>query len=134
MFSRRIATAGILLSLAMAIAAPSFALKERTEEGFPLTFSEQRKILSEPLVAHEEHIVTFEVTNPTDETIEYFLKSSSRNAHVTHKHIELAPGETGEFEVKIKARVAGPFRYRIGVVVEPTRGAVFIEGEIAEAP
>ncbi len=62
----------------------------------------------------------------------YFLKPSSRHAKVTHKHIEIAPGETQEIEVEVETKVVGPFRHRIGVVVEPTRAALFIEGTIVD--
>jgi hypothetical protein len=122
----------LVLALGMALASGAHALKERSEEGFPLVFAEDRRDLGDQLKLGDEFEILFDVTNPTDETITYFLKSSSRRATVTHKHIEIAPGETQQIEVTVKNKIVGPFRYRIGVVVESHRSAVLIEGSVVE--
>ena len=109
------------------LAAPALG-GERTEEGFPLTFDRVFVDLGDGVEPGIETTVRFLVTNPTDETVTYFSKPSSRSVSVTHEHIELAPGESGDLEVVIEPKVAGPFRYRIGVVVEPMRAALHIEG------
>jgi len=104
------------------------AIAQRTEEGFPLTFDRTFVDLGDGLTPGEDIEVPFLVTNPTDEPVTYFSKPSSRSVSVTHEHITLEPGESGEFVVTIKPRHAGPFRHRVGVVVEPTRSALWIEG------
>ncbi len=116
----------------LAIASAAAALRERSEEGFPLTFEKPTIDLGDQLERGVELQVSFTVTNPTDAAVTYRVKSSSRQAHVTHKEIELAPGESGKIDVRLETPVAGPFRHRIGVVVDPTRAAVFLEGSVLE--
>lgn len=129
---RRLSLALTVFACLVSVSVSAAALQERSEEGFPLTFARTKHVFEEPIPLGEEVVVRFDVTNPTDAEQTYFLKSSSRSAHVTHKHVTLAPGETGEIEVDVKGKVPGPFRFRIGVVVEPTRGALFLEGAFAE--
>ena len=114
------------------LAPGALALKERSEEDFPLTFGETRRDLGQELKLRDEFEVVFEVTNPTQEPLTYFLKSSSKRARVTHKHIEIEPGVTQEIVVTVKNMMVGPFRYRIGVIIEPLRGALIIEGRVAD--
>jgi len=121
-----------VLSLGLLVAPTSLALKERTEEGFPLTFDEQRRSLGDQIELGSKLEVTFEVTNPTEEMHSYFMKTSSRRVRVTHKEIEIAPGETQEIQVTVENPVPGPFRHRIGIVVERTRSALFVEGTVVE--
>lgn len=117
-----------LVSLGFASLAVPAMGGDRTEEGFPLTFDRTFVDLGDGLAPGLEVEVRFLVTNPTDEPVTYFSKPSSRSVDVTHEHIELAPGESGVLKVLVEPRVAGPFRHRIGVVVEPMRAALIIEG------
>jgi len=117
----------LLIALALFLFAQG-AIAQRTEEGFPLTFDRTFVDLGDGLTPGEDIEVSFLVTNPTDEPVTYFSKPSSRRVTVTHEHITLAPGESGEFVVTIQPRYAGPFRHRVGVVVEPTRSALWIQG------
>ena len=127
--STRVALA-IGAALAVASAAP--ALQERIQQGFPLTFDQTKIDLGEQLQRGADLQVFFTVTNPTDAPVTYFLKSSSRRVHVDYKEIELAPGESTKIEIEVENPVAGPFRHRIGVIVEPMRAALFIEGTVLE--
>ena len=120
----------IVTALAMASAAT--ALKKRTQEGFPLTFDQATIDLGDQLERGAELQVSFSVTNPTDAAVTYRVKSSSRRAHVTYKELELAAGESEKIEVRVENPVAGPFRHRIGVIVELMRAAVFLEGTVLE--
>ena len=122
----------ILALVGLLLAPASLALKERTEEGFPLTFEQTRLSLGDRIELGATLEVTFEVTNPTEEVRTYFMKASSRRVRVTHKEIDIAPGETQEIEVTVENPVPGPFRHRIGIVVEPTRSALFVEGTVLE--
>lgn len=117
-----------LVSLGFAALAVPAMGGDRTEDGFPLTFDRTFVDLGDGLAPGLEVEVRFLVTNSTDEPVTYFSKPSSTSARVTHEHIELAPGESGVLEVRVEPRVAGPFRHRIGVVVEPMRAALIIEG------
>jgi hypothetical protein len=126
------AVVSTVLSLGLLAAPMSMALKERTEEGFPLTFNEQRRSLGDRIELGSKIELTFEVTNPTEQAHSYFMKASSRRVRVTHKEIEIAPGETQEIEVTVENPVPGPFRHRIGIVVDRTRSALFVEGTVVE--
>jgi hypothetical protein len=125
-----LAARATIVVFAITVALTSAALKERTEEGFPLTFAETKRVLGDQLERGVDIDVRFAVTNPTDAPVTYFLKPSSKRARVTHEHIEIAPGETQEIEIEVKTPMAGPFRHRIGVIVEPMRAALFIEGTV----
>lgn len=129
---RRWVTHSVVLALGLTLAVTAGALKDRTELDFPLTFPETKRWLGDRLELGVDVEVRFAVINPTNEPVTYFLKRSSRSVTVTHKDVEIAPGETQEIAVKVETKVAGPFRYRIGVVVGSTRAALFVEGSVVE--
>ena len=121
-----------VLAAGLILAVAAGALKERTELGFPLTFPETKRSLGDRLERGVDVEVRFAVINPTDAPVTYFLKPSSIHARVTHKDIEITPGETQEIAVKVETKLLGPFRYRIGVRVGSTRAALFVEGSVVE--
>ena len=119
-----------LLVLAAAVASPWSG--QRSEEGFPLTFDRTWVDLGDAVTPGVEVSVRFLLTNPTEEPVKYFAKVSSRSVTAPWKTTELGPGESQEIEVLIEPKIAGPFRYRIGVVAGETRAAIFIEGWASE--
>ena len=130
-FVRRAWVAGwVALGLAVALVGP--ASGQRSEDGFPLTFDRTVVDLGDEVRPGVEVAVVFVLTNPTDETVEYFSKVSSRSVTAPWKTTEIGPGEAREVEVRIKPKIAGPFRYRIGFVAGETRAAVFIQGWASE--
>ena len=123
-------TGWVVLGLAVAVVSPVSG--QRTDEGFPLTFDRTVVDVGDEVTPGVEVAVVFVLTNPTDETVEYFSKVSSRSVTAPWKTAALGPGESREVEVRVKPKIAGPFRYRVGFVAGETRSAVFIQGWASE--